>query len=125
VKYAMRRVINETLDVVVMLLVCISTSAQAQCVKVKYYPGDCIDLAQFRCTDTKSSFVHQVCYDKKTKFMVLRLKDARYPHCNTPEEVVKGLIEASSVGSYYNRNIKGKSFDCRIYPVPKYPTCGC
>jgi hypothetical protein len=48
------------------------STAEAACVEVKYYTGRCLDLAQLDCTDTKSSFVHQVCYDAQNRFMVGR-----------------------------------------------------
>ena len=106
------------------LFLCISTSAQAQCVKVKYYVGSCLDLALLDCSDTKSSFVHQVCYDKAKSFMVILLNKTRYPYCDIPEAIVSALIKAQSVGTYYNKNVKG-NFGCRVNPAPQYPTCGC
>jgi hypothetical protein len=103
----------------------ISNSAAAECVKVKYYPGDCLDLDHVRpCTETKSSFVHQVCHDKKKHFMVIRLRDTRYPYCNIPEETVNELLNAPSVGTYYNERIKG-NFSCQGNVVPQYPGCTC
>jgi hypothetical protein len=45
----------------VMLSLAVSSGAvEAECVDVKYYTAHCLDLALLHCTDTKSSFVHQV-----------------------------------------------------------------
>jgi hypothetical protein len=95
---------------VITILIFSLASAQAECVRVKYYPGDCLDLTTFACTDTKSSFVHQVCYDRERQFMVIGLRDT--------------LKTADSVGRYYNASVKGQ-FDCRVAPAPKYSACSC
>jgi hypothetical protein len=98
--------------------------ANAGCVEVKYYPGRCLDLAALDCTDTKSSFVHQVCYDARKRFMVILLRNTRYPYCDMPQEAVDALTTAESVGRHYNNYVKGK-FDCRVNPAPSYSTCTC
>ena len=86
--------------------------------------AECLDLALLDCTDTESSFVHQVCYDTKKRFMVILLRNTRYPYCGIPPETVDALVKAGSVGRYYNENVKG-TFDCRVNPVPTYPMCTC
>jgi hypothetical protein len=109
--------------VMLSLVVC-SDAAEAECVDVKYYTAQCLDLALFDCTETKSSFVHQVCYDAHKRFMVIQLRNVRYPYCSIPPDTVDALIKAGSVGRYYNDNVKGR-FDCRVNPVPNYPMCTC
>jgi KTSC domain len=109
--------------VMLSLAVC-AGAAEAECVDVKYYTAQCLDLALLDCTDTESSFVHQVCYDTKKRFMVILLRNTRYPYCSIPPETVDALIKAGSVGRYYNENVKGR-FDCRVNPVPSYPMCTC
>jgi hypothetical protein len=64
--------------VLLSLVVC-TGAAEAECVDVKYYTAQCLDLALLDCTETKSSFVHQVCYDAQKRFMVILLRIIRYP----------------------------------------------
>ena len=112
-----------TLLAVLSLAVSIGT-AEADCVEVKYYAGRCLDLARLNCTNTKSSFVHQVCYDGSNRFMVILLRNTRYPYCNMRPEVVDDLLNADAKGRYYNEHVKG-NFDCRVNPAPNYPVCPC
>ena len=103
----------------VMVLVAIGTSPMyADCAPVKYRET-CVELSKLDCTATQSSFVHQVCYDGKNEYMVVLLKETRYHYCSIPKEVVMALIQAESVGRFYNANIKGR-FGCQGQPVPKY-----
>jgi KTSC domain len=70
----------------------------------------------------KSSFAHQVCYDAPKRFMVILLRNTRYPYCNMPPEAVDDLLNAESKGRYYG--VKG-NFDCRVNPAPNNPVCAC
>jgi hypothetical protein len=96
--------------------------ALAETVDVKY--RGTVDLKPFTCTDTKSSFVNRVCYDKAKSYMLILLKSTWYHYCEIDEKTVSALIAAPSVGSYYNGNIKGMGkdgpFDCRTHKVPSY-----
>lgn len=94
----------------------------AEIVDVKYHRP--VDLKPFVCTDTKSSFVNRVCYDQTEKYMLILLNTTWYHYCEIGAGTVSSLIMASSVGSYYNANIKGSGkdgpFDCRTHRVPNY-----
>jgi hypothetical protein len=90
---------------------------------VKYYGS--LDLRAFACTDiTRSSFINRACYDKAKQFMVVQLKGTNYPYCEMPAATYDAFLNASSMGQYYNANIKdsGKDgpFDCRTHSAPKY-----
>jgi signal transduction histidine kinase len=74
-----------------------SSPAFAECVPVKYREG-CVPLEKLECKATVSSFVHEVCYDKKNQYMVILLRDTRFHYCNIQSEVVSALIGAESVG---------------------------
>lgn len=90
----------------------------AECVAVKYR-DTCVDLSKLQCTETQSSFVHQVCYDQKNEYMVILLNATRYHYCGIPKEVVAALTHADSVGRFYNASVKGR-FGCEGQPVPSY-----
>jgi hypothetical protein len=96
--------------------------ALSETVNVKYRGA--VDLKSFVCTDTTSSFVHRVCYDKAHAYMLILLKNTWYHYCEIDAGTVSALIRASSVGRYYNSNIKSSSndgrFDCRTHKVPNY-----
>lgn len=92
--------------------------ASAQEVVVKYRVGP-VDLKHFACTKTVSSFVHEVCYDRKNQYMIIQLRDTRYPYCDIDAQTVSALLSAESKGRYYNASIKGR-FGCRGKVQPNY-----
>jgi hypothetical protein len=53
----------------------------AQEVDVKYRDGR-VDLKHFDCKRTVSSFVNEVCYDRKNQYMLIQLRETRYPYCD-------------------------------------------
>jgi KTSC domain len=97
-------------------------SARSETVDVKY--GGRVDLRVFVCTETKSSFVNRVCYDKMNAYMLILLNSIWYHYCEIDPGTVASLINADSVGRFYNTNIKGTGsdgpFDCRTHRAPKY-----
>ena len=95
-----------------------SSTAQAENVRVKY--RGVVDLAPFNCESvSRSSLVQRVCYDRRNSYMIINLSGTYYHYCEIDASVVSALLAATSMGSYYNRNIKGK-FDCRTKRVPTY-----
>jgi hypothetical protein len=96
----------------------VASTASAQQVAVKYRDG-MVDLRHFECKATISSFVRQVCYDSKNLYMVIQLNETRYHYCEIPADIVAALVNADSVGRFYNANVKGR-FDCRTRRVPSY-----
>lgn len=100
----------------------LSATAQAETVNVKY--RGLVDLKPFTCTNTESSFVNRVCYDKANSYMLILLNNTWYHYCEIDAVTVASLISAGSVGRFYNANIKGTGkdgpFDCRTHKVPTY-----
>lgn len=106
-----------------LLFTAISSWAFAACalgqeVGVKYRDGR-VDLKHFACTATVSSFVNEVCYDQKNRYVVIQLRQTRYPYCDIDPTTVSALLNAGSKGRYYNENIKGR-FGCQGKSQPKY-----
>ena len=70
------------------------------------------------------SFVQRVCYDADQQYMIVMLNDTYYHYCEIDDQTVDALINASSVGEYFNQHIKGDGsdgpFDCRTHRVPTY-----
>ncbi len=66
-----------------------------------------------------SSFIKSMHYDKNNNYLLVRLKNTYYHYCSIPQSVVSDWRSSSSLGRYYNYNIKG-NYDCRVYPVPNY-----
>ena len=100
-----------------------ATWAAAETIDVKYFGK--LDLAPFTCTDvTRSSFINRACYDKSEQFMVVQLRSVYYPYCKMSGATFDAFLAASSMGQYYNANIKGSGsdgpFDCRTHLAPKY-----
>lgn len=98
-------------------------SVTAESVDVKYRGS--VDLTPFVCTDTpRSSFIGRVCYDDKNQYMIVKLQNVYYHYCELPKAKFVEFTGASSMGQYFNQNIKGSgsdgTFDCRTHRVPKY-----
>jgi hypothetical protein len=92
--------------------------AHADSVYVKYR-GE-VDLNAFDCTDiARSSFINRVCYDQRNKYMLISLNGTYYHYCEIDAGTVSSLLNAHSMGAFYNANIKG-DFDCRKNRVPEY-----
>lgn len=100
-----------------------SNYAGAETIAVKYWGS--LDLKPFACQDiTRSSFIHRVCYDPKESFMVIQLRETYYPYCEMPKQTLDTFMNASSMGKFYNANIRGHGtegpYDCRTHRKPIY-----
>lgn len=108
--------------VLLSVLTLVSGTAGAETIDVKYRGP--VDLKPFTCTDTKSSFVNRVCYDRANTYMLILLNKTWYHYCEIDAGTVSSLIKADSVGRFYNAKIKGTGkdgpFDCRTHKVPNY-----
>lgn len=51
--------------------------------------------------------------------MLVSLNGTYYHYCEIPARVVNALLDAPSMGRYYNAAIKG-NYDCRINRMPAY-----
>ena len=101
----------------IAVFVC-SSVLRAESVYVKYR-GD-VDLKFFDCSDiTRSSFINRVCYDRRNEYMLISLNGTFYHYCEIDAGTVSSLLNATSMGRFYNANIKG-NFDCRVHRVPRY-----
>ncbi|WP_455476780.1 KTSC domain-containing protein [Bartonella sp. B41] len=92
-----------------------SSAASAETVYVKYH--GVVDLDNFQCRSTVSSFVHRICYQLQQNYVVVLLKNTYYHYCRVPSYVVENWLFSPSKGRFYNRNIKG-NFDCRLGGIP-------
>ncbi|CAN5276872.1 KTSC domain-containing protein [soil metagenome] len=100
-----------------------SSLAEAETVDVKY--RGLIDLKTFSCQNiTRSSFINRVCYDQTNQYMIIQLNSVYYHYCELPKSTLDALLVASSMGQYFNGNIKGSGkdgpYDCRTHHVPRY-----
>jgi hypothetical protein len=55
-----------------------------------------------------SSSIRAVGYDGYTLAVQFHTSDTIYDHPGVPHSVYLGLMQASSMGAYYNRHIRGK-----------------
>ena len=87
-------------------------------VNVKY--RGLVDLKPFQCEwITKSSVVKRLCYDAAEKYVIVNLTGTYYHYCEVPSYVIAAWRNSSSMGSYYNTQVKGQ-YDCRFNRVPQY-----
>jgi len=92
--------------------------AFAESVYVKYR-GE-VDLKGFDCADiARSSFIRRVCFDRRNEYMLISLNGTFYHYCEIDAGTVSSLLNAPSMGGFYNTSIKGQ-FDCRVHRVPVY-----
>jgi hypothetical protein len=107
---------------IVALSCSLSTLTLAEVVVVKYRGP--VDLshpsAAFSCQMvSRSSLVRRVCYEARTRYMIISLNGTYYHYCGIDQETVSSLLSSGSMGRYYNRVVKGR-FDCRISPAPEF-----
>jgi len=62
------------------------------------------DLTTYECHETKSSFVHILCY--KADSTLTKLNTTWYEYCNLPRAIFDAWLSAPSKGKYYNKNVK-------------------
>jgi hypothetical protein len=104
----------------ICLILCMSIiikSTYGEDVYVQYRGN--VNLDKFVCRYVSSSLVNRICFDRRQSYMVISLKGNYYHYCGIDEVIVKQLINADSVGRYFNEKIRGQ-FDCRTGFVPRY-----
>lgn len=87
------------------------------------YRDDPVDVGapSFERLDMRpSSVVDDAWYDEKNSYLIIVLNGTAYHYCSVMPTVWDGLKSATSLGTFYNKFIKGR-FDCRLFPVPEYP----
>jgi hypothetical protein len=100
------------------LCLLLPSMSMAEKVMVKY--RGVVDLDPFACEWTpKSSVVGRLCYDPAEGYVLVNLKGTYYHYCEVPSAVYKSWRESSSLGGFYNQNIKGR-YDCRVNRMPNY-----
>lgn len=111
-----------TLVCAILFMVSACCGAVAETVEVKYRGP--VDLKNFDCTDTVSSLVNRVCYDKQHAYVLILLKTAWYHYCEVDATTVSDLLSAESKGRFYNAKIKDSAtdgkFSCRNKTPPSY-----
>jgi hypothetical protein len=111
---------------IILLSAVLSWPALAECVVVKYRDTP-VCLNTFACRETpQSSFVRKVCFDAAKSYLLIKLNDTWYHYCAVDRPSANNLINATSIGAYYNQNFRSRGpvrgpFDCRDHPVPDYP----
>ncbi len=103
-----------------MLLIGLGSSTYAKDIYVKYRGTVDVSNGHFQHLSLKgSSLIKNMYYNKDNSYLLVKLKSTYYHYCSIPQGVVSDGRNSSSLGRYYNRNIKG-NYDCRINPVPNY-----
>ncbi|WFU20876.1 KTSC domain-containing protein [Bradyrhizobium sp. CB1717] len=79
---------------------------------------DRVDLGTFECRDiTRSTVLQRVCYDRTRQDLVVAANGAYDRYCGVTAETVDRLLGASSMGQFFNQNIRretaGSRYDCR------------
>src|SRR5262245_23950010 len=89
---------------------------------VKYHK--CLSLDSFKCENIqRSSFIRRVCYVEVERYMIINLSNVYYHYCDIGPETVAALMQAPSMGAYFNEKIRGTPkrygpFDCRDHRIP-------
>ena len=110
------RLISAIATTIAVSICCSVVHAESVYVK---YRGE-LDLRLFDCTDiTRSSFIRRVCYDRRNEYMLISLNGTFYHYCEIGAGTVSSLLDAPSMGRFYNESVKGY-FDCRVHRVPEY-----
>ncbi len=103
-----------------ILFIGLGSNAFAKDIYVKYRGTINVSNGHFQHLSLKpSSFINDMYYDRANNYLLVQLKNTYYHYCSMPQNVVSGWRDSSSLGRYYNYNIKG-NYDCRVNPVPNY-----
>lgn len=101
-----------------LVFVLSSNSTFAKEVFVKY--RGLVNLEHFSCPNLKaSSLVQALCYDDNEQYLLVSLNGTFYHYCEVPNSVYEAWLHATSLGKFYNFEIKGH-YDCRINYLPSY-----
>ena len=66
-----------------------------------------VDLASFSCQDvTRSSTISRVCYENEGRRMLVQLHAVYHAYCDVLADIRDGLLNARSMGRYYQTNIE-------------------
>lgn len=86
-----------------------------------------VDLKAFNCQDvTRSSIIGRVCYDDANQYMLVQRNGIYDHYCELPKAARDALLNAPSMGQYFNANIEAPGLDangpyhCRAHKVPSY-----
>ena len=92
-----------------VFLLTVGTFSNAGTVDVKYFGS--VDLNDYNCQYTTSSFVHRVCYYHAQEEVVVLLGSTYYKYCGVSDKVINQWLTATSKGKFFNNKIKGR-FNC-------------
>jgi hypothetical protein len=78
-----------------------------------------VDLGTFECRDiTRSTVLQRVCYDGGQQDLIVASNGLYARYCGVSAETVEHLLGASSMGQFFNQNIKREAatgrYACRI-----------
>ena len=90
-------------------------------INIKYHDRS-IDISNNKLSRQslkRSSFVKEMYYDKIAKYLIVKLSDTYYHYCKIPPSEINKWLKSRSLGSFYNRNIRG-SYSCQGKFVGEY-----
>ncbi len=93
---------------------------ETQPIHVKYRGIVDVDNGHFEHLNIgSSSYVNNMFYDDGNQYLLVQLKNTYYHYCSITSSIIYSWIDSSSLGRYYNQNIKG-NYSCQNNPVPQY-----
>jgi hypothetical protein len=77
-----------------------------------------VELGTFECRNiTRSTVLQRVCYDRTQQDLIVGISGAYDRYCSVPAATVERLLDAPSMGQFFNQNIRheatGWRFGCR------------
>ena len=78
-----------------------------------------VDLGTFECRDiTRSTVLQRVCYDDTQQDLIVASNGVYARYCSVTAETVERLLDAPSMGRFFNQNIKREAtvgrYACRV-----------
>jgi hypothetical protein len=112
---------------VAFLLALLFTSPWEEAETVEVKDQGLVYLAPFACQDvTRSSVISRVCYDGESRRMLVQRHAAYLQYCDVPLDTRDALLNAPSMGQYFNATIDAagrdglRAYDCRTGKAPSY-----
>ncbi len=87
-----------------------TSETAAEMVGLKY--GDAVDVSGFDHLSGRGSLVANAWFDAQFEYLVVQLGSDSYEYCGVPAKVWSEFTSAESLGTFYNRVLKG-NYDCQ------------
>lgn len=67
-----------------------------------------VNFRDFQCKEAKDKYVHELCYAKKTRTLIVKLDKKFHGYCGVPKSVYADWRKSTHKKVYFENKVKGK-----------------